>query len=366
MCGIAGIYVRSGNTKLNLDAILDTMLDEIADRGGDATGFLALNPEGVGEWQRAAVDVPDFIKYRRLVPKGTRIILAHTRWATQGHQGFMENNHPIRRGPFYVIHNGHVSNDWELFKLAGRERFGQVDTEAIPALLAHHGELRHVDKVMEEIDGAAAIAAVDERNPGELVLARGYSSPLNVLVTDKLVLWGSTERTVRMAYKKHIGKLPRRQKIESLPEGVMLFITEKKVERIEFKAYAPPTYNYAAGGYSAGRQYGEAWAWSSAKDNDSCSIPPAQIIGDGHFWNDDDDDDEMEWKAEDVLDRTQEHECDECGGRVPLMDIIRVPEPDGDGFEWKLCEDCADLWEKLADEEWTRANQASLDLIDKK
>src|SRR5262245_21635683 len=108
MCGIAGVYLRDPKLSVNLDALLDTMLDAIEHRGGDATGYLALNPEGVAEWHRAACDVPDFKKYRRPVPEGTRTILAHTRWATQGLPAFIENNHPIRRGPFYVIHNGHV------------------------------------------------------------------------------------------------------------------------------------------------------------------------------------------------------------------------------------------------------------------
>jgi len=353
MCGIAGVFVRSDNTKLNLNAILDTLLDEIEDRGGDATGYLAMGTEGVLEWQRAACDVPDFKHYRRQVPKGSRILLAHTRWATQGLAAFMENNHPIRRGPFYVIHNGHVSNDRELFKLAGREPFGQVDTEAIPAIIAHFGSLGRVGEAMALIEGAAAIAVVDEKNPGELVLARGYSSPLNVLVTDKLVLWGSTERTVRMAYKKHIGKLPRRRKIESLAEGDLLHITAGKVTRSTFDSYKP-VYTYTPSKWSNSSYYQESTAASS------CTVPPARTLSQGeHWWDDDDDADDLHWSAEDILDREKTTDCDECGASVPLMDVIRVPEPDAD-FEWKLCEDCSELWERLSDQEFDRVNAAAL------
>src|SRR4029077_17699174 len=203
--------------------------------------------------------------------------LAHTRWATQGLAAFMENNHPIRRGPFYVIHNGHVSNDRELFKLAGREPFAQVDTEAIPAIIAHLGSLSRVGEAMELIEGAAAIAVVEEKAPGELVLARGYSSPLNVLVTDEVGLWGRHARSVRMAYKKHIGKLPRRRKIESLAEGVLLHITAKDVTRSEFKSYKPKyvTYAYASSQFPNTSYYGETAAASS------CSIPPARTLAQG-------------------------------------------------------------------------------------
>ena len=357
MCGIAGIYVRSERTKLNLDGILDTMLAEIESRGGDATGYLAMTDKGIGEWQRAACDVPDFVKYRRAVPKGTRTLLAHTRWATQGLAAFMENNHPIRRGPFYVIHNGHVSNDWELFKLAGRERFAQVDSEAIAAHIAHYGDLAKVSDVMTKIEGAAAIAAVDERNPDQLVLARGHSSPLNVLVTDKVILWGSTERTVRAAYKKHIGKLPRRQKIESLPEGVMLLVKGGLVERTTFTPYSPPAYVWST--------KDPRWSETAA---DSCgAIPPAQMLGQGDIWDDDDEDEDFNdshWSAEDILDRTKTVECDECGGKVPLMEIIRFPEPNSD-MEWKLCEDCCELWERAMDAEYDRANNKILSDLDR-
>ena len=69
--------------------------------------------KGVLEWHRAACDVPDFTKYRRPVPKGTWTILAHTRYATQGLPAFIENNHPIRRGPFYVIHPEGLIENWD-------------------------------------------------------------------------------------------------------------------------------------------------------------------------------------------------------------------------------------------------------------
>src|SRR4029077_1873662 len=174
-----------------------------------------------------------------------------------------------------------------------------------------------------------------------------------VLVTDKVVLWGSTERTVRMAYKKHIGKLPRRRKIESLAEGVLLHITAKDVTRSEFKSYKPKyvTYAYASSQFPNTSYYGETAAASS------CSIPPARTLAQGeHWWDDDDDEkDALEWSAEDILDRSRETDCDEGGGRVPLMDVIRAPEPDSD-FEWKLCDDCAELWERLADEQWEKVN----------
>jgi asparagine synthetase B (glutamine-hydrolysing) len=45
MCGIAGVYLLDDSLKVNLDSMLDTMLDDIDHRGGDATGFVAQSDE---------------------------------------------------------------------------------------------------------------------------------------------------------------------------------------------------------------------------------------------------------------------------------------------------------------------------------
>ena len=99
MCGIAGVYLRDESAKADLDAILDTMLVDIEHRGGDATGFVAVGNEGVTEWQKAACGAKDFIRQPPARSrKGSRTLLAHTRWATQGLPAFVENNHPLKRG----------------------------------------------------------------------------------------------------------------------------------------------------------------------------------------------------------------------------------------------------------------------------
>ncbi len=240
MCGIAGVYLRDPEAKGDLDAMLTTLLDCIEHRGEDATGFVAVGNEGVVEWQKAACGATEFNRYRRPVPKGTRTILAHTRWATLGLPAFVENNHPLRRGSFFVIHNGHVSNHHKLFELANRQPYGQVDSEGIAARFASLGKLSAAPKVMSEIEGAAAIAAVDERKPGDLLLAKGYSSPLFVLQTKRYVLWGSTKWTVEKAYRDHIGSLPKRAKIVELKPGTALHFVNGKVKSLKFKPYQAP------------------------------------------------------------------------------------------------------------------------------
>jgi len=315
MCGIAGVYLRDPEAKADLNGILDTMLDEIEHRGGDATGFVAIGENGVLEWQKAAVDATDFRVYRRPVPEGTRTVMGHTRWATQGLPGFQENNHPLKRGSFFVIHNGHISNDNQLFELAGRERYGQVDSEAIPARFASFGKLGAAPKVMSELDGAAAIAAVSSDEPTDLVLARGYSSPLFVLTTKRYVLWGSTLGTVKQAYEKHIGRLPKKTNIEQVKQGTVLHFKDGKLKRRSFKAYSPPKVKSVPN---------VVLPW---KDSTPQTVSLATSWGDG----------KVTYSTEDVID------CDECGEIVTWREAgFKV---DADGYTVQLCRNCDFLWE---------------------
>jgi len=338
MCGIAGIFLRdpSFERDVDLDAMLDTMIDKIDHRGGDATGYLALDSAGVAEWQRAACNGDDFIKNRRRVPAGTRTILAHTRWATQGLPAFMENNHPIRRGAFYVIHNGHVSNDQEMFKLSNRERFGQVDSEAIPARFASLGGLEFGTTVMADIEGGAAIAAVDERRPDELLLARGYSSPLFMLVTDKVVIWGSTHDAVKVSYTKHIGKLPKKRQIENVPEGTMIHFVGRKQLRSEFLAYKPAatTYTTHGGMWRTWQEIEGDRAAAREAAGDACLVPVASHLPKVGGWP----------KWDDV--EEERVNCDVCGTKCHWTDAEYVVD---NGITWTLCDLCdtADLDDEL-------------------
>ena len=335
MCGIAGVYLRDPKLTVDLDDLLDTMVDRIDHRGGDATGYLALDSKGVAEWHRAACGGRDFTKYRRPVPKGTRIIMAHTRWATQGLPAFMENNHPVRRGTFYVIHNGHVSNDQELFKLADRKPFGQVDSEAIPARLASLGSLDKADVVMEEIEGAAAIAAVDSREPRRLVLARGNSSPLHVLVTDKIVLWGSTQDTVKVAYKKHIGRLPKKHKIESVP-GRDAALDQQPVSDSNYVRAVPAQ-------VAADRVVLEGRRRELGHEpKDACIVPTKGMPTVGGWPQWDKDGHVVDEITEEYADKHGLIECDVCSEWIRYTDAHFEPEP-GSDFAWTLCDKCKDV-----------------------
>lgn len=333
MCGIAGFVVKHPGDSRPLDSekLLSELIREIDHRGGDATGFVARNPAGTVEWHKASTDARGFLPFRRGMPSGADIGIAHTRWATQGHAAFPENNHPIRRGSMYVVHNGIVTNDDALFAAVGRERYGQVDSEAIAAALSHAGSLTDSPETvaaLSSIAGSAAIAALDERD-GTVLLARISGSPLHVLETRRLIVWASTAAAVRDAHTAAIGSIGR-AKIEDIGEGIAIVIRDGRAARFTFTpmpapvrtyvptpsttgSYLPATGNRPAVAVRPATTFGERWEWSDDVLTEKVPDTPAPRATDRHTWD----------------------RCELCDVHSPdVWDYW-------DGSDvWDLCEDC--------------------------
>ena len=356
MCGIAGVYLRDPSIPVNMDAILDTLLSEIENRGRHATGFVALHDDGA-EWQKASCSATEFIRHRRWVPKNTRTLLAHTRYATQGLAAFIENNHPIKRGPFYIIHNGHVTNDSELFRKSERSRFGRVDSEAIAARLAWYAQLSALGDVMAEIEGAAAVAAADERDPSRLVVARGRSSPLYIYNGQKIVIFASTRDAIIKAHGRHVGTIAV-SRLKELKEGEMVeWVDEEDAVFSEFEVIRPKVWTPTPSSYDPRRYTG--WASGASeyeryedREYTGFALPPRQLaITSGS--DDDGDEDESETEADKVWHRHPERNwsiadeimtCDNCSDYTYEEDI-EYRKDDDEGVIWMLCPDCTVLYD---------------------
>ncbi|CAD5119366.1 DgyrCDS7982 [Dimorphilus gyrociliatus] len=140
--------------------------------------------------------------------------IAHTRWATHGEPNWV-NTHPQRsdaESQFVVIHNGILTNYKDIKALLinkGYEFESETDTETIAKLLhhiyeIHKGELSFrelVEKTVQELEGAFALAFKSTHFPGEIVVARrgsplviGVKSPMK-LTTDRFpVVFGKDHR----------------------------------------------------------------------------------------------------------------------------------------------------------------------------
>ena len=136
--------------------------------------------------------------------------IAHTRWATHGVPS-IENAHPHQSGRFAVVHNGIIENyeslRSELTDL-GYRFDSDTDTETIAHLLHYVSQTNEsfdavVAAVIKRLEGAFALAIIDEQTPGVLWVAR-QGSPLVIGVghgehfvgSDQLALLHVTDRFI--------------------------------------------------------------------------------------------------------------------------------------------------------------------------
>jgi len=149
----------------------------------------------------------------------THIGIAHTRWATHGEPNWV-NTHPQRSNEdceFVVIHNGIITNykDIKVFLLKlGYVFESETDTETIPKLMKHiydghkaNGGIKFrelAERVVQQLEGAFALAFKSTHYPGEIVVAR-RGSPLVIGVKSATKL--NTDRFPVIYSKDHSRRL---------------------------------------------------------------------------------------------------------------------------------------------------------------
>lgn len=183
MCGIAGFSVSDADFKtLDRRRLSACLLMQIVSRGRHATGaaWTQFDPEAneTSVWYaKQAVEASRFLPVLKNVPRRTRTVVLHTRYATQGSPKVEHNNHPIVVPGVVGVHNGHISNDDEIIRRAGGERTGEVDSEAAFRLIAQSD---NVARDLPSLKGRAALGWITTDAPSVLHLARVQGSPLAI------------------------------------------------------------------------------------------------------------------------------------------------------------------------------------------
>jgi glucosamine 6-phosphate synthetase-like amidotransferase/phosphosugar isomerase protein len=155
-------------------------------RGADATGlsFLADNELRILKAAKPAK------KFRFFIPNKVKIVIAHTRAATQGSPAFNFNNQPLycnlNNDRVSVSHNGIISNDKllrELYSLPKTQI--ECDSYIICQLIEHYGKLdfKCLKWVAETISGSFAISILDSGN--NLYLVKG-SNPIELIFLEEI------------------------------------------------------------------------------------------------------------------------------------------------------------------------------------
>jgi glucosamine 6-phosphate synthetase-like amidotransferase/phosphosugar isomerase protein len=190
MCGLISVLLApKERDPWELDRIWDIFTEALIqneERGREATGVGVVQEDGSRRVWKLPLPAHEFVETadyrrhaRRAFDNGTICLLGHTRRPTKGKVGNSRNNHPLLTPNIIGIHNGNIDNDDQLFGDYKLPRLGEVDSEAIFALLetippharggAYHQAVRGRAR---RLVGKMTTVSLDRRRPGQLLVLK--------------------------------------------------------------------------------------------------------------------------------------------------------------------------------------------------
>lgn len=160
-------------------------------------------------------------KFNRFLEENLRedtlCVIGHTRAATKGLTIYPKNNHPMWDETTAVVHNGMIHNDDWLFKDLKLDRVADTDSDIFRAILSKDGFTVKGINQLNKVSGSAAIAALDTRYPGKLLLARS-GNPIVLATTENHLMWSSEKGPIYDALRpfyKRWGIWQRKMKVDA-------------------------------------------------------------------------------------------------------------------------------------------------------
>jgi len=219
MCGIVAAAARREVSEILLEG-----LRRLEYRGYDSAGMALVDNEHNLQLHKQQGKVSELEKAQALEPHYGCTGVAHTRWATHGEPSGV-NAHPHISGDrVALVHNGIIENHVALRQellAQGYEFASATDTEVVVHMLHRHlaagsSLLDAMQAVVQRLDGAYALAAVDTDHPDQVVAAR-KGSPLvvgvgigeNFLASDQLALRQVTDRFIYLEEGDVVSITPR-------------------------------------------------------------------------------------------------------------------------------------------------------------
>ena len=249
MCGIVGAIADR-----DVVPVLIEGLKRLEYRGYDSAGIAVVSADGIRRVRRTG-RVAQMASAAATEHFTASLGIGHTRWATHG--GVTEDNaHPhISHGQIALVHNGIIENheaQHERLAKLGYAFESQTDSEVIAHLLHYHRSqglslLRAMQKTVNELHGAYAIAAIDKRDPDRLVAARmgcpllvGLGEGENFVASDVSAIVAATRNVVFLEEGDSV-ELTRDSvqvyDIEGTPVQREIFVSGVSLESLELGPY---------------------------------------------------------------------------------------------------------------------------------
>jgi len=209
MCGIFGIVTK--NQEISVGKVVFEGIKRLEYRGYDSCGIVSLCNSKLFV-RKEAGKIDEIHKKLKLdeVPDGTKLALAHTRWATHGKPSRI-NSHPHLDclNKIAVVHNGIIENFLELrneLTSIGHTFKSETDSEVIPHLIEDFmkkGDNLKVATInaLKKCEGAYAIAVCQINYPDLIIVAR-KESPLIIGIEEGKTTYCSSDIPAFLPYTK--------------------------------------------------------------------------------------------------------------------------------------------------------------------
>ena len=199
MCSLFGLIdYQNALTTRQKNRMLQVLAKECEVRGTDATGIAYNFGGSIKVFKRPLAAH----KLKFHVPNGVRVVMGHTRLATQGRPADNFNNHPWSTGSFALAHNGVLWNDRELRQTENLpDTRIQTDSYVAVQLLEQQKTLDFttISVMAEKIQGSFVFTVLDRDD--NLYFVRG-DNPLAIFDFGGFYLYASTEEILRRAMRK--------------------------------------------------------------------------------------------------------------------------------------------------------------------
>lgn len=200
MCGLFG-FIRYGNKIKDLQDLTNSLAEQSAVRGTDATGisFCTASVLNIIKESKSAYR----INFKH--SDDIKSLIGHTRHSTQGSEKKNYNNHPFSgkciNAKFALAHNGVLSNDKSLRKTLNLPKT-KIETDSYIAVQLIESQrkldFKSIKYMAEKTEGSFSYSMIDDKN--NIWLVKG-DSPISILhfPKQKIYIYASTEEILYKA-----------------------------------------------------------------------------------------------------------------------------------------------------------------------
>ena len=252
MCSIFGFLDYKGILgNATLKKLINALAINAEIRGTDATGISYINDGKLVTFKKAK----PAHKVKLYFPTGIRVVIGHTRLATQGSEKHNYNNHPFEGKTdgcsFALAHNGVLHND-EALKLKYNLPETKIETDSYVAvqLLEKYNavDFESIRNVSEDVKGSFMFTIL--RNDNSLFLVKG-SNPIALYHFPEygIYVYASTKEILETALLEAGFAKCKRERIVLNDGDILEISADGKMEKAQFEMHEDFFASYRWCGY---------------------------------------------------------------------------------------------------------------------